>query len=257
MTPILVRFPKRIVEKLLTGYDPKKEVGGLILAVLKLQDGNRILEVEKVIFFKNLSSTPEKSFFRPDIKSDISKIWKSSLDTGKHLYLPIFFHSHPRIELSHISDVEKLVWELSPVATSEADQSFSLGLQISIDNAKFFVPNALIVQSRIGNGGTIVAFFGGGITPTDFGEYLSKLTGKTIEEIWAVLNSWLKEDRSRVWILVLLGLLIAIPIILILAVIILGTQIAPITRQVADDLPNYFGILKRKDTLIRIPKYRP
>lgn len=258
-TPLIVRFPKHIAEKIVASYDPKVEVGGVIFAIPKLQQENRILDVDKVVFLKNLSSTPEKSFFRPNIKSDISRIWGNVLSANEKLLLPIFFHSHPKIGLSDIS-------ELSPIVTSEADQKFSLGLQIPIDGGNFFVPNALVVQSEYTNEGIIVAFFGGGITPTNFREYISKLIGKTMQEIWSVLDSWIREDRSRIWILLLLGSLIAIPailrpkktipIILVIAMIILGTQIVPIARQSVDELPNYFGILKSEDTLIGIPKYK-
>ena len=264
-TPIVIRFPKQAVGKILTGYNAKFEVGGVVLAVPKLEDGNRILEVKKIILLKNLSSTPEKSFFRPKIKSDIHKIWKSSLDIDKKFYIPIFFHSHPRIKSSYIVDVNKLVGELSPVATSEADRKFSLGLQIPINSVKFLVPNALVVRSEIAGQQTIIGFFGGGITPTDFTKYFAKLTGKTVGEIRNALDSWIKEDPNRIWLLILLGLLIAIPIvlypkkvipiILVLTIILLGSQIIPITRQVADNLPNYLGVLRKEGTMIRIPKY--
>lgn len=264
-TPIVVRFPKQAVEKILTGYSPKFEVGGEFLAVPKLEDGNRILEVKKIIFLKNLSPTPEKSFFRPKIKSDIHKIWKSSLDIDKKFCIPIFFHSHPRTASSYIVDINDLVRELSPVATSKADRKFSLGLQIPINGVKFLVPNALIVRSEIADQQTIIGFFGGGITPTDFSKYLAKLTGKTIGEIWNALDSWVKEDPNRIWLFILLGLLMAIPIvlypkkvipiILVLTIIFLGSQIIPITSQAADKLPNYLGMLRREGTMIRIPKY--
>jgi len=261
-TPIVIRFPKETVEKILTGYNSKFEIGGVILAVPKLEDGNRSLEVTKIIYLKNMSSTPEKSFFRPKIKNDIRKVWKSGLDRDKKRYIPIFFHSHPLIGSSDLRDINKLVASLTPVATSKADQKFALGLQIPIDSVKFLVPNALVVSSEIVGQQTIIGFYGGEITPLDFNEYFAKVTGKTMEEIWDALHAWIKEDPNRKWILVLFGLLIAIlvirypkqtiPIILGL-LLILGSQIIPITRQAAEVIPNYFTALRKEKALIKIP----
>jgi len=262
-TPIVIRFPKENVEKIITGYNPKFEIGGVVLAIPELEDNNRILEVKKIIYLKNLSSTPEKSFFRPKIKSDIRKIWKSGLDRDKKWYIPIFFHSHPLIESSDLRDINKLATSLTPVATSKADQKFALGLQIPINSVEFLIPNALVVSSEIVGQQTIIGFYGGGITPLDFNEYFAKLTGKTIEEIWDALNAWIEEDPNRKWILVFLGLLIAIPVILYpkrtipiilgLLLALLGSQMIPITRQAAEAIPNYFTVLREEKTLIKIP----
>jgi len=46
-----------------------------------------------------------------------------------------------------------------------------------------------------------------------------------------------------------------IPLILLLIVVLLGSQIIPISRQAAENIPSYFGILREETTMIRIPKY--
>ena len=262
-TPIIVRFPKEVVEKVLAGYNPRFEIGGVFLAEPKLEDGNRVLEIKKIINLRNLSSTPEKRFFRPKIGSDIHKVWKNCLDRDKKWYIPIFFHSHPLVESDYARDINKLLAILTPVATSQADQRFALGLQIPMDNAKFLVPNALVVSSTITGRQTIVGFYGGGITPLDFKEYFEKLTGKTLKEIWDALHAWIEEDPNRIWLLILLGLLMTIPmvlypkkvipIVLVLAIIFLASQITPITRQAAEAIPNYFTLLRKEKALIKIP----
>lgn len=264
-TPIFVRFPKQTVKKILSGYDPQFEVGGLFLIVPILEDGNRVLEVRKTIFLKNLSSNPERSFFRPELKKDVQRIWRSNLESDKEPYIPIFFHSHPKIKPSYV-DINKLLAELSPVMTSEADQRFSMELEIEVDDVKFLVPNALLVQSEILDQQTIIGFFGGGITPTDFSEYFSKMTGKTLRELWNGLTSWIKEDADRFWPLLLLSFLVigipailypkrVIPLILVLVVVLLGSQIIPISRQTGESIPSYFGVLREEDTIINIPEY--
>lgn len=262
-TPIIIRFPKEVAKKVLAGYSPRFEIGGVFLAEPKLENDNRVLEVRKIIYLRNLSSTPEKSFFRPKIGSDIRKVWKNCLDRDKKWYIPIFFHSHPLVQSSYARDINKILASLTPVATSQADQRFALGLQIPMKNAKFLVPNALVVSSTITDQQTIVGFYGGGITPLDFNEYFAKLTGKTLKEIWDALHAWIEEDPNRIWLLILLGLLMAIPmvlypkkvipIVLVLTVIFLGSQIIPITRETAEAIPNYFTVLGKEKALIKIP----
>lgn len=160
-------------------------------------------------------------------------------------------------------DVNNLILALTPVTTSGADQVFSLGLQIPVNGYKFHVPNALVVRSEIADKNTIIGFYGGGITPTDFKEYFAKLSGETIEKIFDAVHRWVEEDPNRVWILVLLGLLVAIPlvffrrqaipIVMVLVLILLGSQIIPLASQAADSLPNYFAIVRKEDTAIKIP----
>ena len=146
-----------------------------------------------------------------------------------------------------------------------ADQQFSLGAEISIDGDKFHVPNALIVRSEIGEPRTLIGFYGGGITPLDFGKYLFKLTGKTMKELWKVLQGWIEEDLNRMWVLLVLGGLSvlplvlfpkqAIPLYLVLILILFGSQLIPISIQEVDGLPNYFAAVKREGISVRIPKH--
>jgi len=264
-TPVIINIPKEISANLLEKYNPQVEVGGVLLAFPRKQNGSRILDVNNIIFLENLSTTPEKEFSRPDFKDDITSIWTRSLSKDERICLPIFFHSHPDITSNETLDLERWMLELSPITTSEADKQFASSLMLPIDGQQFFVPNALVVQSEIGDHGTIIAFFGGGITPTDFKEYMLKLTGKTLEEIGSFLKSWVKEDPNRSWILIVFGILVmipivlypkrAIPIILILILIAIGTQIVPLVRQNAENLPNYFNSLGTEDMMINIPRY--
>ena len=60
--PLKLRFSKKAIEQIRERYHPEFEVGGLMLAKPTLEDGDGILEVEEVIFLKNLSPTPERSF---------------------------------------------------------------------------------------------------------------------------------------------------------------------------------------------------
>jgi len=262
-TPMIIKFSEEACNQILSRYDPVHEAGGVILATPTIENRNRILLVNKVVFLENLSTTPERSFFRPDTKSDIRKACKDNSSKDKRLYIPMFFHSHPTIRLDYMRNINNLMSAFTPLETSEADQKFSLGLQIPLNGNKFLVPNALIARSKIAEQYTIIGFYGGGITPTDFKEYCAKLTGKTIEKIFGALYSWIKEDPNRIYIAILLGLLFAIPIIyfhrqaipiiIVLILILLGSQIISIASQATDGLSNYLAIVKKEGTIIRIP----
>ena len=263
-TPLVIEFSEKITKAILSHYDPDHEIGGVIMASPILQDGNRILSANKIVFLENLSPTPERQFYRPSIRNEIRKIWKDNSKKDGRVYIPLFFHSHPTIKLDAMNNINDLTSTLFPLKTSEADQKFSLDLQLSINGDKFLVPNALIVRSEITEQNTIVGFYGGGITPTDFSKYLIKLTGKTLEEILEGLRSWIEEDPNRIWIVLLLGGIVAIPIIfyprqaipiaIVLILILLGSQIIPIASQATNGLPNYFAIVKSEGTVIKIPR---
>lgn len=58
--PLRLRFFEKVIEKITKYFHPKFEVGGILLAKPTLKNGVKILEVKKVIFLRNLSSTPER-----------------------------------------------------------------------------------------------------------------------------------------------------------------------------------------------------
>lgn len=263
-TPLIIKFSEKTSEEMLGRYDPNYEIGGVILAEPTILNGNRVLSVSRIVFLENISTTPQKQFSRPNIRSDIQAIWETQSKRDQRLYIPIFFHSHPTVRLDDVDSLNDLIYSVMPLKTSEADQSFSLSVEISMNNIKFRVPNALIVHSEIGEQKTLIGFYGGGITPLDFGKYLLRLTGKTIKELWESLQGWIEEDPRRMLILLILGglgvmpiLLFpkqAIPLYLVLIIILLGSQIIPISAQEVDGLPNYFAAVKSEGTMVRIPE---
>lgn len=262
-TPLVIKFSERASNQMLSHYDPFHEIGGVLLAVPSVANGNRILLVNRIVFFENLSPRPERSFSRPNMRNDICNAWEDTSKEDKQPYVPMFFHSHPTIKLDYMRNINNLISALTPLATSKTDQEFSLGLQIPVNGDKFLVPNALIVKSEVAEQHTIIGFYGGGITPTDFKEYFVKLTGKTIEKILGTLYSWIEEDPNGIWLAVLLGSLVAIPmvffhrqaipLVMVLVLILLGSQMIPLASQTFDSLPNYFAIVRKEGTAIKIP----
>jgi len=75
----------------------------------------------------------------------------------------------------------------------------------------FLAPSALVVKSEFVEKNLIIGLYGGGITPTEFTEYMVKITGQTIKEIWNRLKAWVEEDPNRKWILIILGFILSIP----------------------------------------------
>lgn len=259
-TPLKLRFSEKAIEKIEKIYHPKFEIGGILLAKPTLKNGEKILEVKKVVFLKNLSSTPEREFrFK---KSEIFRKWKEKSEEDKEYYIPIHFHSHPLINLEEVSDVRSIIASLAPVTPSKKDQETSLGLDIMIRELNFLVPSALVVKSDFIEENIIIGFYGGGITPTDFRKYMAKLTGRTMEETVDILKAWVNEDSNRIWLLILLGLLLSIPIVLrpkqaiplifLIFIFLLTSQVIPIAKREG----KYFGILK-EGLIIEIPEYTP
>ena len=259
-TPLKLKFSINAVEKIRKNYHSKLEGGGIMIAKPSLKNGDKILEVKEVIFLKNLSSTPERSFqFN---KSDILKVWKEKSESDKEYYVPIHFHSHPQIDLEKVAGIGNITASLAPLTASERDQETSLGLDIEMNGFDFLVPSALIVKSEIVASEIIIGFYGGGVTPTDFKEYMAKVTGQTMEETWNVLKAWVKENPINMWILILLGFLLSIPIVLrpkqaiplyfTIFILLLASQAIPIEKQEG----KYFDILKEGLT-IEIPEYTP
>ena len=262
-TPVIIEFSERIAEEILSNYNPDCEIGGVILTEPKSLNGNRVLSAGKIIFLENLSVTPQRQFSRSNIGSDIQRIWEDHSKKDQRLYLPFFFHSHPTVSLNEMDNLGSLVSRLAPLKTSVADQQFSLSVEISINDGNFRVPNALIVRSEIGRQRTLIGFYGAGIAPPDFGKYLLKLTGKTITQLVESLRGWVEEDPKRIWVLLILAGLGALPMVLfprqaiplylVLTMILFGSQVIPISVQEVDGLPNYFATIKKGSILVRIP----
>jgi len=260
-TPLLIHFSAETADQISAIYDPKFEVGGVLLAKPETRGGNRILEVERVVVLKNRSPSPESSFYRPHLIENVLKIWRRNCAHNAY-YVPISFHSHPRIEFDTTGDTTRLFYALSPVRTSKQDQQFSGLVRIKIGRIGFMIPSALLVQSSIGGKKTIIGFYAGGITRVDFAEYIMKLTGKTLIQIWELLSGWIKEDPNRKWILIPPLVFFLIPLILypkqmlmmmLMVIVLLATQPVALSVQERESLPNYFGILKKEGLTIFIP----
>lgn len=254
-TPFILKLAKEVTEKLEKKYNPNLEKGGVLLAFPSIESGTRILEIRKVLFLRNLSNKPENSFsFR--LKS-VRNTWIKALK-NKQLCIPIHFHTHPCVD-----DFSKsTALHFSPMSTSKADQITSLGLILPTKSAKFHIPTALVVMSKLLGKRLLIGFYGGGITPPDFSEYLAVVTGKTIKEIFDFVINWIKKDPKRKFMLVLLlvctGFLVVkypkqvlpfIAIFLLYALLSMG-----LFKQSADEYPKYFALLKQ-NTKIIIPKY--
>lgn len=259
-TPFLITIHEEVVEEIYRSYNSHLEIGGVMLAAPTLKNGTKFLEVGRVVFLKNLSRTPQKSFYRPNFKKDLLNIWENNSKIDRKLYVPIWFHSHPAINTNNILQIQTLI------ATSEADQKFSLE-KVKINEFDFLVPNALIVKTKIVGSQLIIGFYGGGITPTDFEQYIMELTGEGLGELWVNLSNWVKTHPNAKWLLLFL---VAIIIILafshpkqvrkavggtLVAVLVFITQILPLTKHKTHKLPNYFDMLEKEQVTIQIPYY--
>jgi len=261
-TPLLIHFSAEAVNQIRARYDPEFEVGGVLLATPEIQRDNRILDVKKVVVLKNLSPTPDSSFHRPHLIKDVLNVWRRNCSHNEY-YVPISFHSHARVEFDRTGDMTRVMHALSPVRTSKQDQEFSGLKRIKIGRIGFMIPSALLLQSKIGDEKTIIGFYAGGIAPIDFSEFISKLTGKTVQEILELLSDWFKEDPNRKWILVPLSVFFLIPLILypkqmlillLIVLMLMASQLTALSIQEGESLPNYFGILKKEGLTIFIPK---
>lgn len=272
-TPVNIRFSKEVAHELTANYHLEHEIGGVLLGVPLFEDGKRVLEIRKVAFLRNLSKTPKLKFeFK---KSDIARVWNEDTQTDHLLYIPIHFHSHPLLD-THPSNWMTLFYSLSPVLTSGKDQKTASELHVELNGLNFHVPCAFLVRSRLIGEEIIVGFYGGRVIPTDFTEYMTKLTGKTMKDVWGILKreiqkveEWVSKDPTRELLLIvgiIVGLIVtgyiavkfrrAMPIIAILVILLVASQVVPIAKQAEEIVPRYFGILK-EDLVVHIPSSKP
>ena len=272
-TPVNIKFSKEVAQRLIANYDLEYEIGGVFLCVPLFEDGKRVLEIRKVVFLKNLSKTPKLKFVFK--KSDIVRVWNDGTQTDNLLYIPIHFHSHPLLD-TYPSNWMSFFYALSPVSTSDKDQETASELHVELNSLDFHVPCAFLVKSKLIGEEILVGFYGGRVIPTDFTEYMTKLTGKTIEDLWVTIKreiqkfgEWVSEDPTKELLLIvgiIVGLIVAgyvavkfrraMPLIAILVILLLASQVIPIVKQAEEIVPRYFGILK-KELVVHIPSSKP
>lgn len=172
-TPFHIVLTKVSCDKLLKLYHDRYETGGILLCKPILRNGERHLIIRDVIFIKNISSWPDISY-----QEDPEEYKKALSLCFDALCIPMEFHTHPKVEADSLLDI------LTHPGTSPEDQELS-NPAVRISGYRFVIPNALIARPLFSTASTLFfGAYGGLIAPTDFGEYMVKLIGKTLEEIF-------------------------------------------------------------------------
>lgn len=246
-TPVIVQTATKVIEKLKSKYNPKYEIGGILLAEPIFIDGEKTLQIENVRFLKNVSKKPQSSYLGKD---EISVMHRGLMGTkGGKRYFPIPFHSHPQ----HEEDKTYFVRDFLQLSTSEADKkSASKFLRYDTIGITLIFPSALIY---VIDDGLFLGFYGGKISPDDFREYMCKLAGTSAQEIIEGVIQWADTGWKRA-IAVAGGVLGAISFALLAShpqVLQAFINEIAVYHKSSDEIPTYFALTKTGDARISIP----
>lgn len=246
-TPVIVQTTAKVIEKLKSKYNPKYEIGGILLAEPVFIDGEKTLQIEKVRFLKNVSKKPQSSYLGKD---EIVVMHKGLMGTkGGKRYFPIPFHSHPK----HEEDKLYFIRDFLQLSTSEADKkSASKVLRYDTIGITLIFPSALIY---VIDDGLFLGFYGGKIATDDLREYMRRLVGKSVQEIIAAVIEWADTGWKKA-IAIAGGVLGAFSF----AVLASNPQVLQaVINEIAvshtspDEIPTYFALTKAGDARISIP----
>jgi hypothetical protein len=246
-TPVIIQTVAKVIEKLKSKYNPKYEIGGILLAEPVFIDGEKTLQIEKVRFLKNISKKPQSSYL---VKDEIDVMHKGLMGTkGGKRYFPIPFHSHPQ----HEEDKMYFVRNFLQLSTSEADKkSASKVLRYNTIGVTLIFPSALIY---VIDDDLFLGFYGGKIAPDDFRKYMRRLAGKSVQEIIAGVIEWADTGWKRV-IAVAGGVIGTISFALLAShpqVLQAFINEIAVYHASPDEIPTYFTLAKKGDARILIP----
>lgn len=189
--PFFFRLSQNVIKKLMAKYDAELEIGGVFLAEPIMANEQRILRVRKAKFLRNISENPQCQYLAG--KNRIQAMHESLMGTKSGLhFFPIPFHSHPqpKDEDNDYFIINKFI----ALETSKADKkSASYALSYPSLGVSLLFPRGLVymVDSEL-----FIGFYGGGIAPSDFKEYMKRITGKTMRELNSMMLEFAKEEKE-------------------------------------------------------------
>lgn len=189
--PFILRFEPSVNQKIFNNLPHRVESGGVLSCRPILKGIERILNIERADFIKNVSRNPYNSYKprRKDWYKTMSEI------VFRNRLLPIEFHSHP---ISKRKPNKNFFEYLSQMGASTPDQLLSEPI-IQFENYSIVVPQAILIKDTRSTS-FFVGIYGGLIAPKDFEPMIVKLgTEKAIElgcTIYKFLRQYLSDPKK-------------------------------------------------------------
>ena len=239
-TPCIITLADNATKLLRNKYNPKREIGGVLIAKPEKVKNETHLIIDNIIFLTNISDSPEDSY-KPDEK-ELNKALNDTLAGKKEKTLPIRFHTHPTHSDNPIYEIFNYLFQAN---TSEQDRIVSDN-PVSIGDIKLLMPRSLVLNSSEIASKMFIGFYNGLIAPIEFDAHKKEQMGKAIEEILDSISEWAKKGNNKLLIIAgcaLSSILIiryyknAIPLILLLVGMI------PMFINTEHGKPKYFAQL--------------
>ena len=205
--PLQIRISPIVMDKLLDAYIPDEEIGGLLLSEPIQEEGKKSLQINRLKFLKNIADDPSSSYIPKELYPNMTKALRGTKG-GLH-YLPLRFHSHPKLKLPDQREMEYALARMWQLQTSINDrEEAAQAYKISPLEIPLLLPRALVycIEDEI-----FVGFYGGGIAPEDFKEYAMKLLGEDMIQKVTGIADWVTEDKK--WWKAVLGVLGSIVVV--------------------------------------------
>jgi hypothetical protein len=249
-TPCKIHINARVIQELRFNYETDQEKGGL-LSLIPSKVGDEVhLEIDRIIFLKNISGHPENSYLPENIELDTAL--KSVLDEPVKKALPIRFHTHPSYSQNPINEIFNYLIQSN---TSEKDQIVS-DLPIRIGDLDLLMPRCLILSGDKIVTKMFIGFYNGLIAPVEFDNHRKEVIQKARNTILDNVSAWTEEGNNK-WflyggsILLIIGIIrynkFAVPLILLLF------SMIPFFINSEIENPKYFSQVSTGDVTINLP----
>lgn len=186
-TPFIVRVSDTSVVKLSNEYLDKEEIGGMLWALPEINNGERVLKIDKISYIRN--AIEDKEIYDKKTGRLLQKTNAYLPDNIEHRFirteiiksghLPIKFHTHPTKGKTIIQSLHKQSIQ-TDISDQDKKESFNID---SIDGNQLIIPRALIVGNKEFGNDLFVGVYGGFVTPENFDSSKSKIQQENIDMV--------------------------------------------------------------------------
>lgn len=250
VTPCKIFISEVVTTQLRNSYESNRESGGILVASPAKIGNETHLNITRVIFLKNISNSPRKSYLPDTI--ELREAINSTLGNQSIKMLPIRFHTHPTHSENPANEIFNYIFQSN---TSEQDILVSDN-PIPIDDLNLLMPRGLILCNGKSGNRMFIGFYNGLIAPSEFDTHKQNQSQRVIESIINKASEWSKEGKKKWWLIggsLMLAILIikynksTIPLILLLVAMI------PLIVNDQHSEPQYFAQLSAGQVTIDIP----
>lgn len=249
-TPCKIHISEEVTKLLRTTYDPQKELGGMLIAIPKHQNGETFLEVNSVVFVKNVSETPTTTY-RPDA-DEWRAVIKNTFDNKEEKTFPIQFHTHPTHSNNLVNEMLNYVYQAN---TSEQDQKVS-NYGYTVGDLNIILPDCLVLCNGKIADKMFVGFYNGLIAPIEFESHRKEEISKAMEKVFESVSEWAKKNNNGALLIggsiLFLFLLFRFPKAILPMLFMLSVTIPSLINS-TKDRPQYFAQVGEGNVTIEIP----